>query len=368
MKRVGRKIGPVFLFSLLLLFFINSSAYGFTIHGIEGKVKTRTFRIGGTTYVPLIKVCHAFGVDWEWDSVTRKVTLFKDGSVLSLFVGSEIILKDGRISYIKNPVKLYKGIVLVPKGFIYEDWWLKVPIAKPRVYRIETIVIDPGHGGRDPGACGRGGLKEKDVVLDISKRLKRILDSNGLRTVLTRSSDKFVSLWRRSRIANKARADFFISIHTNGYRSRRVSGFEVYYLSEATDDHARAVAAAENAALGQEVALFEATADPLAIQNPTLWDMILKEYRKESTELSEALLKAMDRRIRSRNRGVKSAIFYVLKGVRMPAVLVEVGFITNPTEEANFKSASYRQKIAFALAEGILAYKREYERTNGFTN
>jgi len=232
-----------------------------------------------------------------------------------------------------------------------------------REHKIRTIVIDPGHGGKDPGAIGVGRLKEKDVVLDISRRLKKRLERVGLKVSLTRDRDVFLSLKQRSRIANNKEADFFISIHANAFRKSRAFGFEVYYLSEAIDDSARAVAAAENVALKFEQN--EEFSKPL---KATLWDILYTEHRAESIELARSICKAVERKGLSRNnRGVKGANFCVLRSTKMPAVLVEVGFISNPLEASRLKLRSYRQKLAEAVAEGVLSYKIRYEATNGFT-
>jgi N-acetylmuramoyl-L-alanine amidase len=240
----------------------------------------------------------------------------------------------------------------------------KLPV-REQTHIIDTIVIDPGHGGKDPGAIGITGLREKDVNLDISKLLKRRLQAEGINVILTRSCDKFLSLWQRAHIANEEKADFFISIHANASRSRQASGFEVYYLSEACDDSARAVQASENAALDFETDFKIKTSDQL---KATLWDIIYTENRVESIELAQSLVNSMDNAKISRNRGVKSALFYVLKGTRIPSVLIEVGFISNRYEETKLKKSSYRQEIADCIAEGILNYKKRYELTDGFTN
>lgn len=233
----------------------------------------------------------------------------------------------------------------------------------PGEYKIRTIVVDPGHGGKDPGAIGVGRLKEKDVVLDISKRFKKRLERAGLKVILTRDRDVFLSLKQRARIANTKEADFFISIHANAFRKSRAAGFEVYYLSEAIDDSARAVAAAENAVLK-----FEQSEDFSKPLRATLWDILYTEHRTESIELARSICKAVERKGLSRNnRGVKGANFCVLRSTKMPAVLVEVGFISNPLEASRLKLRSYRQKLAEAIAEGVLSYKRSYEASNGFT-
>jgi N-acetylmuramoyl-L-alanine amidase len=231
---------------------------------------------------------------------------------------------------------------------------------------IKTIAIDPGHGGKDPGAIGKSGLKEKDINLDVAQRLTKTLEENGVNVVLTRDSDKFISLWKRSQIANASKASFLISVHTNSARAKMAKGLEVYYLSDATDDAARALEAAENASLDLEKSSFDETG-PSTDLEATLWDMLYSENRVESKELASSICESIEPKICMVNRGVKAARFYVLKGTKMPAVLIEVGFISNTEEEARLASNYYRQELAESIANGVLSYLQEYEQTAGFS-
>ncbi|NQT46933.1 MAG: N-acetylmuramoyl-L-alanine amidase [Candidatus Omnitrophica bacterium] len=277
----------------------------------------------------------------------KRVSLLVFFVALSLFASGCTYIPEAR--WPGEPSEYYKG----------------PPPPAAKKYTIERVVIDPGHGGKDPGATGRGGLKEKTIVLDIAQRLSRRLEGRGIDITITRNSDTFISLWSRANIANKRDADFFISIHANAARSRRAQGFEVYYLSEATDDSARALAQVENASLEYEDSSVDKYTTDL---EATLWDLELTENRVESIELAKIVSNEACDILGCKERGVKSARFYVLKHSRCPAILVEVGFVTNKNEEMKLKDAAYRDKIAEGLAEGILAYRREFERTNGFTN
>ncbi|GAF69654.1 unnamed protein product, partial [marine sediment metagenome] len=232
--------------------------------------------------------------------------------------------------------------------YVSEDvFGLKARTAPTREhYAIDTIVIDPGHGGKDPGAS-RYGIKEKYIVLDVSKRLKRYLEKKGFKVILTRNKDIFIPLKKRAAFANKKKADLFISIHANASRSSRLKGFEVYYLSEATDDNARALALAENASLKFE-----------DISSPTEWDLVLSENRRESKQLAYYICSIASNKLGMEKR-VRGARFSVLKGTVMPAVLVEIGYLTNSRERSNLKKSSFRKKIADAIGSAILAYERE---------
>ncbi|MDD5440425.1 MAG: N-acetylmuramoyl-L-alanine amidase [Candidatus Omnitrophica bacterium] len=240
------------------------------------------------------------------------------------------------------------------------------PIEVIRGPTVRTVVIDPGHGGKDPGALGRYGIREKNLVLDIGKRLKDDLERDGqFKVSMTRADDTFISLKERPRVANRARADLFISIHSNASKSRNAKGFEVYYLSDAADDNARALEAAENESLLYDTGS-TAGAPPDAVE-ATLWDMALAENRVESRELADYVCDASKDGLCTKTRGSKSANFYVLKGTHMPSILIEVGFVSNRSEAENLNDPNYRQRIAAAIGDGIRAYKAKFEKTEGFT-
>ncbi|MDP8234192.1 MAG: N-acetylmuramoyl-L-alanine amidase [Candidatus Saelkia tenebricola] len=229
------------------------------------------------------------------------------------------------------------------------------------IYRIKRIVLDPGHGGRDPGAIGKSGVKEKDLVLSLAKILQSKLKRAGYEVSMTREDDKFVSLWQRVAFANKEGADLFISIHVNSARQKSASGFEVFYLSQTSDEESRALASAENYPLGFE----DGSSYDLNVQ-ATIWDLLYSENRKDAVRLAEKICLSMDEIVGLRNRGVKSANFYVLRGAQMPAVLVEAGFISNKFEEENLKQWRFKNKIAEAIAEGVRSYEKAYVLTEGF--
>ncbi len=330
----------------------------------------KSVRISGVKYVSAADFSRIYGVDWQWDPFSYHLILQKDNHLVVLSPQSRVIVEDGDTVYLDEPPIYYKSVVYLPFEVVerrLDRIFTIQPYGLPdegRPELIRRIVIDAGHGGKDPGAIGPGGTREKDIVLDIAKRLKNKLEQTGLEVIMTRETDQFISLWRRADIANRNGADFFISIHANAARSSWASGFEVYYLSDACDDSARAVASLENAALESEA---DFNVNPSRSIKATVWDIINSENRLESIELADSICKAMQSSTNGKNRGVKSAQFYVLKGVRAPSVLVEVGFISNRQEEKSLNSPYYRQKVADALTEGILSYKKVYERTEGFS-
>lgn len=320
------------------------------------------YNLHGVNYVALISLCESMNINWDYDTFTRRVALNRDSHQINLAAGQALVLVDGRAQYLKHPVDIYNGTVVVPYKFkeqILDALFKRPPVAtrvvRPEL-RIKKIVIDAGHGGTDPGAVGKGNLREKDINLDIAKRLSVLLRKEGVETVLTRSSDIFISLERRVAIANSSAADLFISIHSNSNRVRSLGGFEVYYVSAKVSDSSRALSAAANAALDLDQSSF---AGPVSANlKAILWDMVYTSDRADAIKLARNICHSIDGNLNTRVIGVKSAGFYVLKGVRMPAVLIEVGFVSNYNEERLLRNSYYRQQVAEAIFGGIQDYSR----------
>ena len=225
---------------------------------------------------------------------------------------------------------------------------------------LRTIVLDAGHGGHDPGAQGPTGLQEKDLVLDVTRRVARLVQERlELKVKLSRDGDYFVPLRDRTTFANKERADLFVSIHANAHREAVNEGVETYFLSsEATDTAARHVAALENSVVQLES---PASRGKMDIVKSILWDLAQSQFQLESSRLAETVQDSMTQSLRIPSRGVKQAGFYVLGGAAMPAVLLEIGFVTNPREEKKLSESRYRDEIARAILEGLAEYKRNTE-------
>jgi len=222
------------------------------------------------------------------------------------------------------------------------------------------VVIDPGHGGHDPGAVGPSGLYEKNVVLDIALKLKKILLADPFNEVfLTRETDRFISLEERTAMANRKNADFFVSIHANANPVRRVKGIETYLLNWTNDDEAMRVAARENKISLKKMREMHRQMDTLGM---ILNDLSRDSKRNDSIKLANYIQQSMvttlnnESSYKSIDLGVKQALFYVLFGARMPSVLVEVSFISNPQEEQLLSDESYRMQIAKAIAKGLNTY------------
>ncbi len=216
-----------------------------------------------------------------------------------------------------------------------------------------TVVVDPGHGGSETGAVGPGGFLEKDATLEIARKivatLPRVL---SCRTVLTRDSDLLVPLDDRTSIANHEKADLFLSVHANSSRSPSAQGSETYYLSlEASDKIAQEVASRENASNGGGAGPAADTGNPDL--DFVLWDLAQSAHLKESSELAEAIQVEMNAVSDTSNRGIKQAPFRVLVGATMPAVLLEVAFISNPEEEKSLRNPVFQQTVADAVARAV---------------
>jgi N-acetylmuramoyl-L-alanine amidase len=220
---------------------------------------------------------------------------------------------------------------------------------------MKTIVIDPGHGGLEPGATGRFGTLEKDVALDIGLKLKAVIERNfPSRVVLTRDKDLDVSLENRAALANNNKADFFISIHTNSSFRKDARGSETYFLSrDATDEEARKLAFMENNPAEFETGITGESEDEIQM---ILWDMAQSAYLKQSSLLAESIQKELNLLLRTSNRGIKQAPFTVLAGVACPAVLVEVAFISNPREERSLTREGFQTNVAQAVYRGLVNY------------
>ncbi len=225
-------------------------------------------------------------------------------------------------------------------------------LARQLGLNVQRIVIDPGHGGRDPGCRVTKTVGEKDVVLAIARHLaNKIKKEIGCDVFLTRNKDTFLPLERRTAIANMKKADLFISLHVNAHKSKSIYGLETYFLNMATDERSVMVAARENATSEKNIS------DLQMILN----DLMLNTKINESSRLAHEIQKGMVYRLkkkyrRVRNLGVKQAPFYVLIGAQMPAILVETGFASNPMEIRRLLSKKYQEYIAEGICAGIKTY------------
>lgn len=254
------------------------------------------------------------------------------------------------IKYVNNEIRLtsnsgYKKTVKTPVdlGNEKEKWEFK------------TIVIDAGHGGKDPGAVGYRGTKEKDIALDVAKRLEKKLSKNmNVKIIMTREEDIFLRLSERTKIANESNGNLFISIHTNAAEDRRASGFETFLIGPNKNEAAVRVAARENAVLELE----GKTGKNLTNEDLIQATIAQSAFASKSEQFASMVQKEIKKRVQSKDRGVKQAGFYVLMGASMPNVLVELGFISNPSEEKKLRSPQYRDQLATAIYRAVEQYQK----------
>jgi len=242
-----------------------------------------------------------------------------------------------------------RPLCLPPKG--------KLTLAQQLGLCVRRIVVDAGHGGKDPGAIGPTGLREKDVSLKIAHFLKKELEKRlNTEVILTRSTDKYLPLEQRTAIANAKKADLFISIHCNAAPNRRLKGVETYFLNFALDEEAMRVAALENATSKRRIG------DIKGILTKIMKNSKVEESKRLSKFIQNALVTTLKKRYSGiSDLGVKQAPFFVLIGARMPAVLTEVSFISNKREERRLRSPKYLEAIAKGIAAGIEEYVKNTE-------
>lgn len=233
-----------------------------------------------------------------------------------------------------------------------------VPLAAQFGLRVKRIVIDPGHGGKDTGAIGKKGTREKDIALQIAKQTRDLIKKKlpGVEVIMTRDDDTFIPLEERTRIANDAGADLFISIHCNANPSRKVRGVETYYLNITHDRYAIRLAARENVHTGDDKRISDLQF--------ILADLAMKSNVDESIRLGRQVQKSVVGRLRQdysgvKDHGLKHALFYVLMGARMPAILVETSFISNRVEEDRLRSDKYRETVAEGIVAGVQRFVEE---------
>lgn len=221
----------------------------------------------------------------------------------------------------------------------------------PVKHKVSRIIIDPGHGGKDPGAIGPAGEKEKDVTLAVSKELAARLNEVGFEIFLTRKDDTFIPLEERTAFANKKKADLFISVHVNANEKVSLRGVETYFLNLTTDASALKVADRENAIASKSLSALQ-----FIIKDLTL-NARINESSRFASSIQKSIISSLGKAGHmTKDHGVKQAPFYVLMGAQMPSILIETGFITNATESKLLQKKSYQNSIVKGIISGINLY------------
>ena len=373
--------------------------------------EVKVYQIDGVDYLSLSNLRRIYNAKSHWYPVSGKVVLNLNGKRVEFFLESKTVLVNQIQRKMSQPTQLINDEIYIPIQFLTTSSWKKISqghtfwdsVSKTLTFTEKTIpvesaelqpgttglislvpstteslmvsttpwqmekiakfvegkglvriIIDPGHGGKDPGAISRRGLKEKEINLSIAKELAKILnDEYGYQVLLTREDDIFLSIYTRAEIANQAQADLFVSIHCNASVSRRLNGFEIYFLSEkATDPEAQAVALRENAV----IALEDISPWQRKEIEKILLSMETNVFLNQSSELAGVVSQRVSQGMDFNNSRVKQASFTVLRGVRMPAILVECGYLSNLTEEKKLRSRNFCKQLASGLAEGVHTY------------
>ena len=366
----------------------------------EGRTDLGTMTVR-SHMVDLASLVKVFGLRSSMDLMGDRLDIVGDAGSCRLLIGSPLVLSRGLFTVLSGPVQSLGGKLVIPsdflvKGipaltgrssvldsdrsvltlggegtgrfpghqpedlerfasFIRRDQYVPEKILREEPKGLSVVVLDPGHGGRSIGAQGSTGTLEKALVLSVAEKLKaQVEEGLGIKVVLTRTADYYVGLKERTAIANNNRGDLFLSIHANATFRREIEGFETYYLSfKPSDRDADRYAEMENRALG-----VKGGADEEALLEAILWDMAQTAFINESRELASMIQASMVRSLRGSDRGIRQAPLAVLMGARMPAVLVEIGFISNPEQEIRLNRESHQEEIAGALYRAIESYHR----------
>ena len=298
--------------------------------------------IKGIDYMPISELARTCGMRYKTISPRKTQTVYSKYSRMTFSVNDRNMKLNDLTVWLGHPIAESRGMLYISR----RDFRKSIaPVLYPqnsgKPPTLFTIVLDAGHGGKDNGTQNtRLGVKEKSVALDIVVRLSTILKSNGYKILLTRKTDKFVELSDRAEYANKSRANLFVSVHCNAASSKSVSGVETFAV---TPQWMPSTASSR-----------QTKSDNIKVpgNDSDNWSQLLSYYIQRSIRAATG----------SPDRGVKRARFAVLKSTKMPATLIEVGFLSNTSECRRLATSSYRQKIAEAIASGIMTYHRTLRR------
>ena len=371
----------LFLFLLIVILFST---------GASTEKSVSIANIYGRDYISIDELIKVFSIEHNFDTVFQKGRLYYKSHYMIYKTGYSCIIIDNSIAYAEYPVIRQKGGIFIPLDLaktLLDNFYNKdVQRKKNRLAVLEDelpdkkidiqqkkekigfIILDAGHGGKDPGAVGKGGLKEKTITLALAKKVEALLKKKGvnIKIKLTRTTDKFIELSERAEIANrelkKGINGAFVSIHVNASVSNKISGFETYILSQnPTNEEARKTAALEN-----NVVILENQKtggkkyDDIDYVEAL---MITTQIQKESLLLANSVQNNLSKNIKEfKPRGVHKADFFVLRGVLMPAVLIEVGFITHPQEIKYLQKDDYQDKLTTGIVDGIITFINQYNK------
>ncbi|MEI6438289.1 MAG: N-acetylmuramoyl-L-alanine amidase [Candidatus Omnitrophota bacterium] len=304
------------------------------------------------------ELCRKYNIECRWDSISQTITMFYLDKKVQGLVGSDMVLVGKDRIALSAPLYRKRGAVMLPPDF---ERAVFGPSSQPQEDyvrgiqsgRLKKVVVDAGHGGKDPGAIGVAGLKEKDVVLDIARRVKKSFEESGVTVVMTRDTEDFVTLADRTAIASQPDVDLFISIHANANKTRGANGIEAYYAGTLSrDDRTEDQRKANEKKI---CSLYNMRSDIPDLRD-IVTDMLYSYKRSVSPGLSDAVARGLSQAVPRQSRGSKPERFFVLRNTLIPAVLVEVGFVTNPKEAALLKDSAFRQRLAESITKSVLRF------------
>ena len=314
-----------------------------------------SIRVSNSDYIDIVSFCKKHNFEYSFDTIDDLVRIYSPDREIKLLLNSSVGILSGSIFYLKKPPVYLKGKILLPRQLEKIITSGEFVNFRP-LFTIKTIVIDPGHGGKDPGAISARGFYEKTVNLRVSKYLKEELERMGFKVILTRNKDVFVSLAQRANIAKQYNADLFISIHANSNYSRKVSGVEIYYLSPS---RLKARERSVRLARGEN---FQGKSMPLDVK-AILWDLLIRKNYGFSVELADIFYLTF-KNLGFNIKPPRKAAFYVLRFAYVPSILVEMGYLSNRYEEIALRKKHYQKQIAHAVALGISSLKRRHATSN----
>ena len=347
------------IFFFVALFVSISHAKEFS--GPNGTIRLESKTFGKTEFVPLLDLADSLNLSVKWRYEPGKIELKNNKISVDLMTGSKLVqINKSDIRKMRASLVFIKGEPYIVSSFltsILKPYFGKIKSKKSLFSRTKGIVVlDPGHGGHDTGAIGYKAIKEKTLVLDIARRVRAILVKKGIKVRMTRDSDRFIELVHRADIANNIGATIFVSIHANAVSKgkRSISGSEIYYLSKAQSPSARQTEKIENMGIKKKIS---SKWGSLTFRiKRWLLGRHFKKNKLKSKKLAESIHYKLKKVTIGKDRGIKTANFSVLRNSYCPACLIEVGYITNPTDATYLRRPSYKQKIAEAIAQGIINY------------
>ncbi|MFH1771867.1 MAG: N-acetylmuramoyl-L-alanine amidase [Candidatus Omnitrophota bacterium] len=302
-------------------------------------------------YIKVQDFCNKHGFQYNYDTLDDTVRIFSSDKEIRIILDSPFVYFNGNIFCLKDSPEYRKGVIVIPNEV---EKIISAPqemIVKPSL-AVKKIVIDPGHGGKDPGAISRSGIYEKTINLFVSKYLEKELGKRGFTVILTRKTDIFLSLQERVDIAKKYNADLFLSVHANSNRSHEINGIEVYYLNPSGHESKKLSKANPGSKTNWAEILSEGT-------KSIFKDMCLTKNQTLSVELAHQIYYTF-KDLGFKIKPPKKAKYYVLKNAVVPSILLEIGYLSNKYEEKILRKSHYQKQIAEAVAMGVTSLYNRY--------